>query len=317
MDDKFRLDRGGLALLWSKIAKILRGKQPKHNINGSAVSNSTDVYAPTSAGTSKQVLVSNGSGAPTWVNQTFGNIKGDATNSNHCVKVTHNATSGRHVFKVWSDSNGWLQEALVLLQSGSLVDCINTAARNIGGNYQRFRAYSIDANNFIIAGLQYSYIYVQTDNRVEFSVAQTTDEYMSLATLGDNIVDWANQAKQAKQATKLTTAKTLQTDLGSTTPASFDGSANASIGVTGVLPVANGGTGKSSLELVRVGEAVVADKADRIAVTAESGVGAITDVDVHIVTALPSDASSYPDRIYLVISPQSQVTQVDTQTNNI
>lgn len=317
MDDKFRLDRGGLALLWSKIAKILRGKQPKHNINGSAVSNSTDVYAPTSAGTSGQVLVSNGSGAPAWVNQTFGNIKGDTTYSNHCVKVTHNATTGSHVFKVWSDSNGWLQEALVLLQNGSLLACINTAARNIGGNYQRFRAYSIDANNFIIVGLPYSYIYVQADNRVDFSVAQTTDEYMSSAICGDNIVDWANQAKQAKQATKLTTARTLQTDLSSTTPASFNGSANASIGVTGVLPVANGGTGKSSLELVRVGEAVVADTTERLKVTAESGVGAITDVDVHIVTALPSDASSHPNRIYLVISPQSQVTQVDTQTNNI
>lgn len=105
----------------------------------------------------------------------------------------------------------------------------------------------------------------------------------------------------AHTATELETARTLQTNLGSTTPASFNGSANASIGVTGVLPVANGGTGKSSLELVRVREAVVSDTTERLKVTAGSGVGAITDVDVHIVKALPSDASSHPNRIYLVV----------------
>lgn len=358
MDDKFRLDRGGLALLWSKIAKILRGKQPKHNINGSAVSNSTDVYAPTSAGTSKQVLVSNGSGAPTWVNQTFGNIKGDTTYSNHCVKVTHNATTGRHVFKVWSDSNGWLQEALVLLQDGSLLACINTAARNIGGNYKRFRAYSIDANNFIIAGPQYSYIYVQADNRVDFSVKQTTDEYMSSAICGDNIVDWANQAKQALRFSTrkidgvsfngtadivhyavCNTPNNTQTK--EVTLASFNLVAGARISVKfAVENIAqnpklsvNGGTAKdivfpSSNYQINAGQVIdfyydgtnfvtttamyakkatlaenceTSNKANRIAVTAGSGIGAITDVDVHIVKALPSDASSHPNRIYLVV----------------
>jgi len=41
---------------------------------------------------------------------------------------------------------------------------------------------------------------------------------------------------------KLTTARTIQTNLASTSTASFDGSANVTPGVTGVLPVANGGT---------------------------------------------------------------------------
>lgn len=48
-------------------------------------------------------------------------------------------------------------------------------------------------------------------------------------------------------AAKLTTARSLQTNLGSTTAASFDGSAAASIGVTGILPVTNGGTGATSV----------------------------------------------------------------------
>lgn len=45
---------------------------------------------------------------------------------------------------------------------------------------------------------------------------------------------------------KLTTARTIRTNLASTATASFDGSANVTPGVTGVLPVANGGTGMSA-----------------------------------------------------------------------
>ena len=50
----------------------------------------------------------------------------------------------------------------------------------------------------------------------------------------------------AGTATKLATARTIRTNLGSTSTASFDGSANVTPGVTGTLPVANGGTGATS-----------------------------------------------------------------------
>lgn len=45
---------------------------------------------------------------------------------------------------------------------------------------------------------------------------------------------------------KLTTGRTIRTNLASTSTASFDGSANVTPGVTGLLPIANGGTGVSS-----------------------------------------------------------------------
>lgn len=45
---------------------------------------------------------------------------------------------------------------------------------------------------------------------------------------------------------KLTTARTIRTNLASTSTASFDGSANVTPGVTGTLQVANGGTGKTT-----------------------------------------------------------------------
>lgn len=47
-------------------------------------------------------------------------------------------------------------------------------------------------------------------------------------------------------ATKLANAKTIQTNLGSTSTASFDGSSNVTPGVTGTLPIANGGTGSTT-----------------------------------------------------------------------
>lgn len=51
----------------------------------------------------------------------------------------------------------------------------------------------------------------------------------------------------ATSAVKLQNARTIQTNLASTSSASFDGTANVTPGVTGTLPVANGGTGQTTL----------------------------------------------------------------------
>ena len=50
----------------------------------------------------------------------------------------------------------------------------------------------------------------------------------------------------AATATKLATARTIQTNLASTSAASFDGTTNITPGVTGVLPITNGGTGANN-----------------------------------------------------------------------
>lgn len=55
-----------------------------------------------------------------------------------------------------------------------------------------------------------------------------------------------NTAGNAVSATKLQTARTIQTNLASTAAPSFDGSANVTPGVTGILGTANGGTGNST-----------------------------------------------------------------------
>ncbi|GHU78286.1 hypothetical protein AGMMS49992_28580 [Clostridia bacterium] len=48
-------------------------------------------------------------------------------------------------------------------------------------------------------------------------------------------------------ADKLTTARTIQTNLASTTPTPFDGTQNVTPGVSGILPVANGGTSVATI----------------------------------------------------------------------
>ena len=50
----------------------------------------------------------------------------------------------------------------------------------------------------------------------------------------------------ANSAVKLETARTIRTNLGSTSAASFDGSGNITPGITGTLPITNGGTGATS-----------------------------------------------------------------------
>ncbi|MCM1217877.1 MAG: hypothetical protein NC548_25595 [Lachnospiraceae bacterium] len=55
-----------------------------------------------------------------------------------------------------------------------------------------------------------------------------------------------NADGNADTATKLKTARDIKVDLGSTAAKSFDGSANVTPGVSGTLPLANGGTGATT-----------------------------------------------------------------------
>ena len=61
----------------------------------------------------------------------------------------------------------------------------------------------------------------------------------------------ANVSGNAATATKLATARTIRTNLASTSAVSFDGSANITPGVTGTLPITNGGTGATTASSAR------------------------------------------------------------------
>lgn len=64
-----------------------------------------------------------------------------------------------------------------------------------------------------------------------------------VAVTHDGVAKWLGNANTA---TKLATARTITANLASSTAGSFDGSANITVGVTGTLPIANGGTGLTS-----------------------------------------------------------------------
>jgi hypothetical protein len=64
-------------------------------------------------------------------------------------------------------------------------------------------------------------------------------------TLGNSI------SGNASTATKLYNSRTIQTDLGSTSASSFDGSINITPGVTGTLPITRGGTGATDATTAR------------------------------------------------------------------
>lgn len=89
---------------------------------------------------------------------------------------------------------------------------------------------------------------LQTDTGVMYIVVDDTklnsaagyQEYKASTAL-DSL-----HADEADTADKLTTARTIRTNLASTSAASFNGTANITPGVTGTLPIANGGTGATT-----------------------------------------------------------------------
>ena len=117
------------------------------------------------------------------------------------------------------------------------------------------------------------YIVVDESN---LNSASGYEEYAA-ATAAD-----ALHADEADTAYKLTTARTIRTNLASTSAASFDGTANITPGVTGTLPIANGGTG---------GTTGYAANANIFASMTEE-TDAVADADWIMVAALSTDSTN-------------------------
>lgn len=99
-----------------------------------------------------------------------------------------------------------------------------------------------------------------TSHGTHVSYSTTTPKAPGTATVGTETSlsrgDHVHPAQtsitgNAGTATKLQTARTIQVNLASNSASSFNGSANITPGVTGILPQANGGTGATSIEALR------------------------------------------------------------------
>ena len=114
--------------------------------------------------------------------------------------------------------------------TGTAANVTGVVAFANGGTGQTSRQAAMDA----LAGAVTAGQYLRGDG---------TDVVMAAIQAAD--VPTLNQNTTGSAAT-LTTARTIQTNLASTSSASFNGSANITPGVTGTLPIANGGTGETT-----------------------------------------------------------------------
>ena len=86
---------------------------------------------------------------------------------------------------------------------------------------------------------------IQDDTGVMYIVVDESN-LNSAAGYEEYAAATATNALHADEADVLSTARTIRTNLASTAAASFDGSADVTPGVTGTLPLANGGTGATT-----------------------------------------------------------------------
>lgn len=98
----------------------------------------------------------------------------------------------------------------------------------------------------------------QTKYLLQYTAKTTVDANTNSVTKAVTLLDEAGNSQfpgtitalafagNASTADKLKTARSIRVNLASTSAINFDGSANITPGVTGVLPIANGGTGNST-----------------------------------------------------------------------
>lgn len=105
------------AAYWTAVEANING-QVKHTVNGTSIyvySNSTNtftIYAPTTGGTQKQVLISNGDAAPIWVNQNT-LVVGTANKVSNALSAGSGLSMGGQTF------NGSVARTITLLQASN------------------------------------------------------------------------------------------------------------------------------------------------------------------------------------------------------
>ena len=113
---------------------------------------------------------------------------------------------------------------------------------NVGGLF--YHASTNQPHVFRVGTNNNVFVIRADDTKVVFS---SNNNFFATVT-HDGVAKWLGNANTA---TKLATARTITANLASSTAGSFDGSANITVGVTGTLPIANGGTGATTAAAAR------------------------------------------------------------------
>lgn len=113
---------------------------------------------------------------------------------------------------------------------------------NLGGLFYRA---STNQPHVFRVGTNNNVFVIRDDNT---KVAFSSNNKPFATVTHDGVAKWLGNANTA---TKLATARTITANLASSTAGSFDGSANITVGVTGTLPIAKGGTGATTAAAAR------------------------------------------------------------------
>lgn len=113
---------------------------------------------------------------------------------------------------------------------------------NLGGLF--YHASTNQPHVFRVGTNNNVFVICDSDTKVAFS----SNNNLFATVTHDGVAKWLGAANTA---TKLATARTITANLASSTAGSFDGSANITVGVTGTLPIANGGTGATTAAAAR------------------------------------------------------------------
>ena len=178
--------------------------------------------------------------------QTQLDAKASASHTHTASQISDSTTTGRAVLTAASAADA--RTAIGALATSVVIDEDNMASNSDT---------RIPTQQSVKAYVDSSISSVDLSSKENVITAGSTAQYWrgdkSWQTLDKTAVGLANvdntadANKSVASAATLTTARTIQTNLGSTAAASFNGSANVSPGVTGTLPVSNGGTGATSL----------------------------------------------------------------------
>lgn len=176
------------------------------------------------------------------------------------IHTTYGKLAGNNT---WTGNNYWNGSAIFnanLTIRGSISFGISPAdetvqARigtdNLGGLFynastSQAHVFSIGTNNDVLS---------IRDDTSKMALISNNQPFATVTHTG--VAKWlgnantATTATSAKSATKLATARTITANLASSAAGSFDGSADITVGVTGTLPIANGGTGSTTADAAR------------------------------------------------------------------
>ncbi|MGC1065014.1 tail fiber domain-containing protein [Pantoea agglomerans] len=188
------------------------------------------------------------------LNGTTASFSG-AVSTGNLTAATIAATSGTFTGAVQADSasiTGAITADSLTLQTASIVDLEVTGSTTLSdaltGTTATFTG-AVSTGNLTagtISGTSATFSDVLSGTTGTFTGSVTADSLTLTQPLSVSNGGTGNTTGLSVSATKLQTARNVTINLASTVAGSFDGTANITPGVSGILPIANGGTGNNA-----------------------------------------------------------------------